>query len=114
MDERDLGLGVRVVGFDAGLTAAEAHCAIAARFDGHGQQRHGNLFAGRKQPVHFTGGRILGKRRSKAHQFIGGLAHGGHDSHDVIALLLDGDQTFRDHLNALGGRYRSASELRYQ
>ncbi|MEI2998791.1 MAG: hypothetical protein V8T51_06135 [Senegalimassilia faecalis] len=44
----DLRLVVNLVGFDAGLTAGEAHGLVAARFDGHGQKRHGHLLARRQ------------------------------------------------------------------
>ena len=58
----DLGLGVRAVRFDAGLAAREAHGLVAARFDGHGQKRHGNLLSRGQQAIHLASRRIVVER----------------------------------------------------
>mgnify|MGYP000119835501 CR=1 FL=1 len=74
----DFGLGVHAVRLDAGLTAREAHGLVAARLDGHRQQRHGHLLARGQQTVHLARRRVVVERGGEAYELVGGLAHGGH------------------------------------
>ena len=109
----DLGLGVRAVRFDAGLAAREAHGLVAARFDGHGQQRHGHLLARGQQTVHLARRRVVVERGGKAHQLVGGFAHGGHDGDHLVPGLLLRNELLRDHLDALRRSDGRAPEFAY-
>ena len=113
VDADDLRLVVRVVGDDARLTAGEAHGLVAARFDGHGQQAHADLLAGRQQTVHLARGRVLVDGRGQAEQLVGRLAHGRDDGDDLVAFLLAAHEPFRDIANPFRRRHARAAELAY-
>ena len=92
---------MRAVGFDARLTASEAKGFVTASLDCHGQKRHGHLLARGQKAVHLAHGRVGVKGPCQAHKLVGGFAHGGNDSDDVVASLLARDQALSDFLNAL-------------
>ena len=92
---------MRAVGFDARLTASEAKGFVTASLDCHGQKRHGHLLARGQKAVHLAHGRVGVKSPCQAHKLVGGFAHGGNDSDDVVASLLARDQALSDFLNAL-------------
>ena len=109
----DFGLGVHAVRLDAGLTAREAHGLVAARLDGHRQQRHGHLLARGQQTVHLARRRIVVERGRKAHELVGGFAHGGHDGDHLVPGLLLRNELLRDHLDALRRSDGRAPEFCY-
>ena len=92
---------MRTIGFDARLMAGKAKGFVTASLDGHGQKRHGHLLARGQKAVHLAHGRVGVKGPCQAHKLVGGFAHGGYDSDDVVSSLLARDQALSDFLNAL-------------
>ena len=108
----DFRLVVGAVGLDAGLAPGEAHGLVAHVLDGHGQKRHGHLLAGGQQAVELAGRRRGSHRAGEPHQLVGGLAHGRHHRHHLVALLTHPHQPLRDVLDALRRGNGCAAELR--
>ena len=109
----DLGLRVGAVGLDTGLAPREAHRLVAARLDGHGKKRHGNLLASGKQAVHFARRRILVQGGGKPHQLVGRFPHSRNHRNHLVSRLLTRNEALGHHLNALGRRHRGAAEFAY-
>ena len=107
----DLRLVMRIVGNDAGLASRERHGAVAARLYGHGQKRHGHLLTSGKQSIHLACGRIAVDSCRQAHELVGGLAHGRHNSNDLMAFLPARNKALCNIANALGRRNRRPTEL---
>jgi hypothetical protein len=57
---------------------------------GHGQQGDRYLFAGGQQHVHLPLGRFAAEGPGQAREFVGGVAHGRHHDHQVMAGLAAG------------------------
>ena len=76
VDVDDPGLAVDAVGDHAGLGSGEGLGRGAELVDGHGQQRHGDAFAGGKEHVHFAGGGGIGDlaARSRSSSVVSPMA----------------------------------------
>ena len=90
------------VGDDADLASRVADGVNTAIGEGHGEQRCGLSFTGGEQHVHFASGLRRGNRVSESDQIVGGLAHGGHDDHDIVAALLGDGDVVGNRPNAIG------------
>jgi hypothetical protein len=101
-DLRDLRRSVLGVGEDARLAAGEAHRPDPACLDRHGGQGHRDPLPGGEQHVEFTGGwhRTDGGRQFQ--QLVGGLPHGRHDHHHVVAVFAGGDDAIGHRRDPLG------------
>ena len=78
----------------------------AERLDGHRDQRVGDALTRGEQHVHFARGRGRADLSGQVEQVIGGVAHGGDDHDDVVALLLGLDDALSDATDPLGVRNR--------
>ena len=58
-------------------------------------------------------GRIVVERGGKAHELVGGFAHGGHDGDHLVPGLLLRNELLRDHLDALRRSDGRAPEFAY-
>ena len=79
---------VHVVGDDAGLRAGEGARLHAQGGDRHGEQRHRDALTGGQQHVKLAPGRRRGHLVRQVEQLVRGVAHRGHDHHDLVARLL--------------------------
>ena len=102
LDGFDVGRAVAGVGEEAGLLTGERVRVVAFGVDGHGEQAHGDAFAGRHQHVHLALGRVGVDAHGLIDEVVGGVAHGGDHHGHGIALLLRFDDTAGDALD--GGR----------
>ena len=111
IDVDDARLAVDAVGDHAGLGAGEGLGGGAELVDGHGQQGHGDAFAGGEEHVHFAGGGGVGDLAGEVQEFVGGVAHGG-DHHDhFVAGPLGVHHALGDALDAVGVRNGGTAEL---
>ena len=80
----------------------------------HRQQGDGHLFAGGQQHVHLPLRRIAVDGASLGGEFIGGVAHGRHHDHEVIAVFLASGDALGNGLNALNAANGGAAEFLHQ
>ena len=110
-DVDDPGIPVRAGGDDARLRAGQRAGVHPLVMDRHGQQRRAHPLAGGQQHVQLAGRRERGDLEGEIHQLVGGVPHGGDDDHDVVTLLLGGDDPLGDALDAVRIRDRRAAVL---
>ena len=80
----------------------------------HRQQGDGHLFASGQQHVHLPLGRVAVDGTSFGGEFIGGVAHGRHHDHEVIAVFLAGGDALGNGLNALNAANGGAAKFLHQ
>ena len=81
------------------------------RMDGHGHEGDGDLFAGGEELVELALGGIFADLFGQIEQFVGGLAHGGDDGDDLVALFLGGDDALGGEMDFGRVGYRGAAEF---
>ena len=74
-------------GDDAGLGAGHGDGGHPQGLQGHRQQGDRHLLAGGQQHVHLPLGRLGADGPGQGREFVGGVAHGGHHDHQIMAVL---------------------------
>ena len=110
-DFQDAGAAVGRFGDDAGLGAGHRDGRHALRMEGHRQQGDRHLFTGGQQHVHLPPGRISADGRGQAGELVGGVAHGRHHDHQLVALLPAAGDAAGHRLNPLHIGHRGAAKL---
>ena len=84
----DLGGAEVAVGLDARLGARVGAGFDAEFVDGHGQQGHGDAFAGGQEDVHLTHGRVVGECCGRVEEVIRRVAHRRYDDDDAVSRVV--------------------------
>ena len=77
----------------------------------HRQQRDRHLLAGGQQHVHLPLGGRAADRPSQARELIGGVAHGRHHDHQIVAGLAAGGDALSHGLDPFHIGHGGAAEL---
>ena len=102
---------MRLTGTNLYLITRERSRANAPLFQGHAEQRDGNLLTGRQQYVHLPGSWILHDLLGEIRQAIGLAAHRRKHYHYVIAVFTQFSNALGYCLDSLYGTHRGATEL---
>ena len=106
-DVDDPRVAVLARGHHPGLRPGERACAPALGVDRHGEQGVGDPLAGRQEHVELPRRRARVDLHREVGQLVGGVAHGGGDDHDVVAVLAGAHDPLghpADALRVLDGR----------
>ena len=112
-DAHDARAAVGAVRLHAHLPAGERDDGQAHRLEGHGHERDALLLAGGEQYVHLALARARVELARLLYELVGGVALGGEDDDDVVAL----DVAVRDYpghmADPVGVRDGAAAEFLY-
>ncbi|MNS27702.1 hypothetical protein D3C72_596560 [compost metagenome] len=111
LDVGDLGLGVQRLGADARLGARQGNRLVARVVDGHRHQGDRDLLAGGEQHVDLARGGLAGDLVHQVDQLVGGVAHGRHHHHHLVAVRAGPGDPLGHFLNPLGGGDGGPTEL---
>ena len=107
----DAGAAVGRFGEDAHLRACHGHGRHPEGVQGHGEQSDRHLFARGQQHVHLPLRRIAADRPGQPGEFVGGVTHGRHHDHQVVAGLAAAGDAPGHRLDALRIGHRGAPEF---
>jgi hypothetical protein len=111
VDLEDAGLGVRIVGQHAHLSARVAAGIDADLVERNCQEADGHLLAGGGDHVELAARRIGRDLLGETEQAIGLAGHGGHHDDELVALLVKVGDATRDVPDAVGGADGRAAVL---
>ena len=101
VDLLDAGHGVLGVRLEPSLPAKKGDDRDAQLFEGHGQERDGDLLTGGQELVHFPAGMLRVDLFGFGDEVVRGVALGGDDDDDVVAVAVGVRNDARDVHDAL-------------